>query len=255
MGVDLAKSKRSRVAPSIVQAPELVRGFRLCIQNAQELMNAARVCHSKAPSKTLALAQLGQEELGKSFLILAALSRSTDHVDWPQFWKDWRNHNRKAAAAFFYEWLHPVQIVVPTADGRLLTGMPLRDSLAEEKEVGLYVDYEATTHQFVSPASAVSAAEAFSRLSTLLSLTYTAVAVHDVLVAQDPEFRFSTFAEVPARILASFVPQEEIPAILDEMAGRSPSHADMIAELRAAFAGNLAHLQEIQARKKVSGDG
>src|SRR5690349_11419834 len=108
-GVGLAKSRRSQVASNVVQPPELARGFKLCIQNAQELMNSARLCLPTAPSKALALAQLGQEELGKSFLILGALSLPTDQVDWPQFWKDWRNHNRKAAAAFFYEWLNPVQ--------------------------------------------------------------------------------------------------------------------------------------------------
>lgn len=250
----MAKPKRARAAPDVVQAAELGRGFRLCIQNAHELMTVAMRCLPTAPSKALALAQLGQEELGKSFLLLGALSLPSDQVNWAQFWKDWRNHNRKAAAAFFYEWLHPVQIVVPTPDGKLLTGMPLRGSLAEEKEVGLYVDYETTQHHFVSPASAVTASEAFSRLSTLLSLSYTAVSVHDVLIARDPEFRFRAFAEIPARILKSFVPQDEVPALLDEMAGRSPGHTEMIAELRAAFAASLAHLHDVHARKYGSGD-
>jgi AbiV family abortive infection protein len=215
-------------------------------------MRSATFCLKEAPSKALALGQLGQEEIGKSFHLLAAFQLPKSPADWRQFWSDWRNHNRKAAAAYFYEWLNPARIEVVRPDGVRLDGMPLREPIATEKEVGFYVDYHAAEGRFQGPSERASGWESFSRITTLLTLAYTAVGVHDTLIDGEPEFRFPEFSEIPARILSEFTPQEDIPQIYEAFARRSPRHRALIDDLTVHFKQSLQRLEELQAQLERS---
>ena len=237
-------------AIQVLTGPELVQGFRACIRNAQLSMSAAGLLlREKSPAKALAIAQVGQEELGKSWNILTAFALPPDPDDWRHFWRLWRNHTQKAYGAYFYEWLNPVSIRVITPDGKMLDGRPLREQITAEKEVGLYVDFDAATRRFVEPSEAIEGTEVSSRIVTLASLTATAVDVHDTLIEDDPEFRFTAFAELPARISSVFTPQEQVPALYEEFASRSDRYRLLIAQLREGFERSKAHFEELQRKR------
>lgn len=238
--------------PVVVDHERLAVGYRLCIRNANEFMRAAGLVRESAPAKALALAELGQEEIGKSFHVLAAFSLPAQPHAWKPFWHDWRNHRRKAHAAYFYETLNPVRISIPNPPGTPLDGLPLRDPITREKEEGLYVEYDRQSGHFVSPAESVKPIEAMSRLYALIALAMTAVQVHDALVEHEPEFRLPAFAEIPSRIMARFTSSREIPALYDEFSDRSAQHAALIARLRSGFAKGLEHLTTIQRKNEQS---
>ena len=51
---------------------QLLTGYRMAVQNAFDLLDSSQALFNKAPAVALAIAQIGQEELGKAYLILCA---------------------------------------------------------------------------------------------------------------------------------------------------------------------------------------
>ena len=81
----------------------------------------------------------------------------------------------------------------------------------------------------------------------------TAVTVHDVLVQEDPAFRFPAFAELPAKLVRDFVPQDRVPALYDAFAAQSERHRALVDALRTGFARSLEYFQQLQARRGPPG--
>lgn len=191
-----------------------------------------------SPGSGLALAQIGQEELGKSLSLLAAVDLKPRPEGWDWFWRGWRNHKLKAHRAYLYELLDPQRIEMKAPDGRVLDGGPLRDSITAEKESGLYVDFDETKGEFTSPIESVQAYEAHSRLATLGYLGVTASVLHDVLSAKDSLDRATAFSEIAFRICTESLYQQDMPSILDQFAARSAKRRELVDDLRQGFSQN-----------------
>jgi AbiV family abortive infection protein len=183
------------------------------------------------------LAQIGQEELGKSVLLLCGVAFDSKE-QWREFWRRWKNHDAKAHMAFWYEWLDPLRFSVSDPEGRSFDGAPVRKLFSDEKEAGLYVDFDDEMEAFVLPAWRVPAVEAYGRIGALGTLALTAAGIHDVLHARDTEFRTTVLSQHLLRLWNGFVPQDEMLAALRAFADQSELHASFLSDLRSQFAKN-----------------
>jgi AbiV family abortive infection protein len=218
-------------------------GFHLAVQNGQHLFSASKVLLDANSPIALGLAQLGQEEIGKSMLLLAAVGLNDVDDAWKWFWREWRDHRLKAHRAYLYEIIYPQRIELRGEKGRVLDGGPLRDNIAHEKEAAFYLDYDPAERRFIAPPMAVAADEPWSRMMTLAYLGLTAGAVRDALFedAEEVQFRFSTFSEIAFRFCTERIYQQDMPGILAEFGARSPRHG--------LFTGSLQrHLESIKLR-------
>lgn len=225
-------------APNVVPAHASARGYSLAIQNAQRLFAAAQALIGEHAPVALGLAQLGQEEVGKSLSLLAAIGMTPVEDGWKWFWRDWRDHRTKAHRAYLYEIIDPQRIEIRVGSGRQYDGGPLRENIAHEKEAAFYLDYDAAKSEFIHPLSAVKPEEAWSRLLTLGYLALTASTLHDALFESDAQFRLSAFSEIAFRLCTESIYQQDMPAILDEFGARSGRHAELVSSLRAHLAVN-----------------
>jgi len=78
--------------PTAIPFEALCHGYRLTVLNAFDLLLASMRLMDQ-PSVGLAVAELGQEELGKSLSILAAVALPSEPEHWNWFWSAWRDHN------------------------------------------------------------------------------------------------------------------------------------------------------------------
>lgn len=238
-----------------IPAHELKRGYESTIENALRSFGAATVLLPEYPDKALALAQLGQEEVGKSLTLLAAFYLPPDEEAWQWFWKGWANHQLKAHRAYLYEIFSPTRIEFKISKDKIYAGEPLRHRISQEKESGLYVDFDLQTLKFSSPSQAVTSFEAMARTSTLAYLSATADAVQRTLLYKDFKFRIAVFSEVAYRICSEEVYQQDMPDILEEFGSRSDKHASLVADLEIAFAANTKFFKKSILSKDTSKPG
>jgi AbiV family abortive infection protein len=219
------------------------RGFHLAVQNGQNLFSASKVLLDANSPIALGLAQLGQEEIGKSMLLLAVVGLDDVDEAWKWFWGEWRDHRIKAHRAYLYEIIYPQRIELRGEKKRVLDGGPLRANIAHEKEAAFYVDYDPKQQIFIAPTTAVAADEPWSRMLTLAYLGLTAGAVHDALLENPEEiqFRFSSFSEIAFRLCTEKIFQQDMPAIVAEFGARSDRHGLFTASLQR-------HLDSIKLR-------
>jgi AbiV family abortive infection protein len=220
---------------TIVPPDVLARGYGAAIANSMQLFRASSTLLTTHPAIAIGLAQIGQEEVGKSLSVLAAIRLQSTEAPWKTFWTQWRDHRLKAHRAYLYEILNPQRIEINWPDGRRYAGEPLRTRISEEKEEGFYLNYDHARSEFVAPAETIKEIEAVSRLSTLAYLALTASAVHDTLVADDIEFRFMAFSEIAYRICTEEIYQQDAEALLNEFANRSERHEMLITDMRLRF--------------------
>jgi len=205
------------------------------------------------PDKALALAQLGQEELGKSLTILSAFSLPAEEEAWSWFWEGWSNHQLKAHRAYLYELISPLRIEVFNGrDGRTYTGLPLRPKLSQEKESGFYVDYDFNLQKFVSPINSVSNIEAASRTMTLAYLSVTADGVRRALQHNNEVFRLQVFGQLAFQICSEPIYQQDMPSIIAKFSQRSSMHAQLIRDLETTLAGNAEFLYGLPGQSKTA---
>ncbi len=219
----------------IIPAEKLVEGYEYAVENGSRLFNAALLLLDKYPDKALALAQLGQEEIGKSLTILAAFHLPEIPTAWTWFWKGWKSHTLKAHRAYLYEIIYPLRIEMKAPDGTKYAGHPLRTPISKEKESGLYVNFDVASSCFVNPISDVSNFDALARISTLLYLSTTADAVRRVLLHTDIPFRTKEFGAVAFKICSEEVYQQDMPQILEQFGASSVRHAKILHDLNMAL--------------------
>jgi len=159
----------------------------------------------------------------------------------------------KAHRAYLYEIVHPLRIEVRGPDGANYDGGPLLDQLTDEKEVGLYVDYDAQLGTFTGPTELVDEFAAFCRFSTIAYLAATADAVRRALLHEDQDFRFREFGTLAMRICSEQIYQQDWPGMRDRFAATSPRHQALIADLTAALASVSTFFQKVQARRHGPG--
>ena len=112
-----AGMKRDKQRVTSIEPANLAEGYNLAVENGLRLFASALDLNETFPDKALALAQVGQEEIGKSLTILAAFALRKDSPAWEGFWYGWHSHNLKAHRAFLYELLNPLRIELTFADG------------------------------------------------------------------------------------------------------------------------------------------
>lgn len=219
----------------IISREQLQRGFSLAIDNAIELLSAAIELREKHQSKALALAQIGQEEIGKSLTILAAFGIPEEPKAWEWFWKGWRDHNLKAHRAYLYELITPLRLEISSLDAEFHDGGPRRSPISREKEVGLYVDYDQGSKTFTLPSRAVTSFDCSARISTLLYLATTADAVNRALTHKVPDLRFLEFGRVAFLLCTEEFYQQDMPAFIKQFSALSEEHRKMIEDLNVAL--------------------
>jgi AbiV family abortive infection protein len=222
----------------IIPLKDLVEGFTFAVDNASELLSSAMELQENHPAKALALAQIGQEEIGKSLTILASAVLPAELECWSWFWDGWKDHKLKAHRAYLYELISPMRIEFRAEDRLEYAGEPLRSPINREKEVGLYVDYDLNDGKFITPSNSVSNVESLKRISTLMYLWATADAVKRTLCCTDAEFRFAEFGCLAYRFCTEDIYQQQIPEIYRVFCSSSDRHSNLLEDLERAFKQN-----------------
>src|SRR5260370_11824006 len=210
---------------------QLRDGFRKTTGHAHRLLSASLSLVSESPELSLGLAEVGQEELGKSLSLLASFSLPTAKFGWEWLWRGWKNHRLKGYRAFLYELVSPVRIEMHGKEGLLMSGIPSRDQIQHEKEFSFYVNFRPESGKFVSPRMEVELREAVNRVMTLSYLSVTASATEKALEEANSAFRYDAFSEIAIRICSENLYQQNMPAIYAEFERRSREHRELMQAL------------------------
>lgn len=227
---------------------QLTDGYGKTISTAFRLLQAAMTVTAEFPEVALGLAEIGQEETGKSLSFLAAFSPASDKSIWRWFWSAWKNHQLKAHRAFLYELISPVRIELGGPGGLRKAGLPIRGKIQHEKEVSFYVNFDPKSGRFVSPETAVDRLEVFNRVFTLLYLAVTAWSVKAALDEEEPAFRYRAFSEIALRICSDKLYQQDMPAVFAEFEQRSIKHEALMRTLRDRLAEGEEYLAKLVSR-------
>jgi AbiV family abortive infection protein len=230
---------------------QLMDGYGKAVSNGLRLLEASIDLTGEFPDVALGLAEIGQEEIGKSLSILAAFSLARNQWSW--FWSAWKDHQLKAHRAFLYELISPLRLEIRTADGIRSLGPPLRQKITHEKEFSFYVNFDPQLGQFVSPANAVAAIETHNRAATLLYLAVIAWHVRAALDEENLSFRHKAFSEIAFRICSERIDQQDMPEIFAEFESRSESHKQLMTAIRTRLAEGKDFLTS-SLKRAQSGD-
>lgn len=247
-------ASRSKPQSRVLSFAQLREGYVETIENAIRFFDAATSLFQTLPDKALALGQLGQEEVGRSLTLLSGFSLPNHAHAWKWFWRGWNDHQLKAHRAYLYEIISPLRLEIGAPDGRWFAGQPLRPRISQEKEAGLYVDFDHASERFLSPSQQVSNFEAAGRTMTLAYLCATADAVRRALLAYDDSFRLPAFAQIAFRICSENIYQQEMPQLIDEFRKRTPRHEALIADLETALEGNVDFFYGIRKQPRRTSD-
>lgn len=232
--------------------PEVLRkGFELSVSNGFSLSMSAMTIVREFQQVALGLAQLGQEEIGKSLSILAAMYLPNSDESWQWFWRDWRNHQLKAHRAFLYELISPLRVEFLTPKGERFAGLSQRQSMPLEKEAAFYVDFNETTMSFVAPDKSVTINESLNRLISVNYLSNKAFGLYRGLEANDSEFRYAAFAEIAFRVCTEKLYQEDMPKVFEEFRCRSQRHDALIIALAKEFIDEEKYWQMMLPKKSA----
>jgi AbiV family abortive infection protein len=223
---------------------QILQGYRLCLENADDLKLVCMPVAERSHAAALAIAQIAQEELGKSMLLLCAITFS-EQAEWRDFWKRWRDHDLKAHMASWYEWIDPLRVGLVHDSGAVLDGIPIRSRFSAEKEAGLYVDYDENEEAFVAPSMQVSPQEAVSRLMAMGSLALTATSLFDVIMSGETDFRAEIMSRHMRLLWDGFRLQQDMNSVLRALSLQSEAHARFIEELDRTFQQNREMLRQI----------
>lgn len=243
-GMIMAKEVRGPVL-----TPEALRdGYIKAVEQGFALLDSAMGLAPKQPAIALGLAELGQEEVGKSLSLLAAMAlpRDADSMQW--FWRSWKDHRLKAHRAFLYELISPTRVEIHDPAGGRLAVASLRAAIHHEKEAAFYVDFDRTTGGFTRPTDCVTPRECMHRVITLMYLAITADRVRAALEETADLGSYSLFAEIALGICSEDLYQQQMPDLLQEFSRRSPSHARVDAVLTRSLAEGRQFLEELLAQ-------
>lgn len=229
---------------------QLRDGFLKTTNNANRLLSASLSLVSETPELSLGLAEVGQEELGKSLSLLASFALPTARFGWDWLWRGWKDHRLKGHRAFLYELVSPVRVEMHGKNGLQMSGIPSRDQIQHEKEFSFYVNFQPKSGQFVSPQTEVELREAANRVMTLFYLSVTASATEKALEEADSDFRYDAFSEIAIRICSENLYQQNMPAIYAEFESRSPKHRVLMEALAKYLNAGKDDLLTIFSRAK-----
>jgi AbiV family abortive infection protein len=232
----------------------LLDGHEKTIVNAHRLLESAMTLVDERPEVSLGLAELGQEEIGKSLSIMAAFALPEEEAPWDWFWSAWKDHNLKAHRAYLYELISPLRVEILNQDGSPQMLPSSLGKLPSEKEHSFYVNFDQQTQRFTLPEDELQFSDIANRVFTLYYLGSTARAVRLALDDLDVEFAYRSFSEIALLICSSNVLQEHMPSIFADFANRSSKHKEIISHLRERFverkealAKLFAHLMPLES--------
>lgn len=238
-----------RRALKVLTSDQLSDGYAKAIETSLRLLSAALTLAGKFPEIALGLAEIGQEELGKSLSLLAAFQLPSVPHAWAWFWCTWSDHQLKGHRAFLYELLNPTRLEMEGPGGTRIAGPPSRASIKHEKEAAFYVNFDSISGHFRSPQEAVVGTETYNRVLTLLYLAVTASHIEKALRAEEELFRLHAFSEIAFRICSESLYQQDMPAILLEFEQRSDSHKSLVRTLRNHLSVGDEYLKALVAKK------
>lgn len=233
----------------VLSFDQIYDGYTKSIENGKRLCEAGMLINKEYPDVALGLFELGQEEIGKSYMLLSSFQYKNNSVEWLSFWKDWKDHTRKAYAAHFYEWLNPVRIEINDPKWHEACGFGIRNKIPKEKEFSFYVNYDKSKNVFVIPKDEINLEESSHRGLTLTYLYLTAQYTKHALDIGDIKFNYSMFTEIPVILLRQFILQESIPIIYEEFKKRSNEHELIVANLLEAYKQERLALEDIFVKK------
>jgi AbiV family abortive infection protein len=242
----------------VISRAVLYQGYVAALDNAIRFLGAAESLLVDYPDKALALAQVGQEELGKTLTLAAAAVLPADPDAWKWFWSSWARHELKAHRAYLYELFSFVRIELIGPDDDKYKAGSLRATISQEKEIGFYVDFDEATSAFVSPLSGVRFSEAASRLWTLVYLSVIADGIRNSISRTDSEFRFIAFGELAYRICTEALYQQDMEAELKRFRRTGPRYDAFGNDLEIALKSGevfLMGLDQSSRSKSAAADG
>jgi len=237
----------TRVRGPVLTLEALRDGYAKSVAQGFALMESALDLASSHPSIALGLAELGQEEVGKSLSLLSAMALPADRDSAQWFWRSWRDHRLKAHRAFLYELFSPVRIEVHDPERGRLSGASMRAAIHHEKEAAFYVDFDGASGQFTAPGDSVTPLECTHRVVTLMYLGVTADRVRAALEATADLGSHKLFAEMAFRACTEELYQQQMPALLLEFSRRSPSHAELVGVLDRSLADGRQSIEGLVA--------
>ena len=211
---------------------QLLDGHEKTIITGYRLLMSAMSLVGEFPEVSLGIAELGQEEIGKSLSLLAAFRFDSHKHTSSWFWSSWRNHQLKAHRAYLYELIYPLRIDTLNKDGSRRPAPSTRAKIMQEKEYSFYVNFDAASGTFQSPEDAIDLTETANRVLTLFYLATTARSVRLALDEQEKPFGYVAFSEIALRICSENLFQEDMPSLLKEFEARSARHGKLISSLR-----------------------
>jgi AbiV family abortive infection protein len=221
--------------PTELSFEQIYDGYGKAISNSMSLLNSALVVRREYQEVALGLAQLAQEEIGKSLSLLSAFHLPASKAGWEWFWSGWRDHPLKAHRAYIYECIHPCRITIRDRSGKVLDAPTMRERIHHEKEASFYVNYNEGSKKFIAPKETVTLEEVFHRVTAVLYLGITAEHVKIGLDSGDLKFNYSVFSEIPFRVCSEEIYQQDMPGIYSEFESRSEKHKELIKNLRSSL--------------------
>lgn len=199
---------------------EILALYNATIDNSHELLKAAHHNIFKYEGKKfigLGIAELALEELGKSFTLLAYYSKAHTINNWKPFWKDWRNHDTKAARGFFYEFFCTIRMEIKNPNETILNELIPRGRFSMEKELAFYVDIDKNSRVIHVPEQHVSDEEAINRVISLYGLLSPALFIKDWLNSTEPDSFKEAISDYAYVTLTEDVYQQDVPSILSAL--------------------------------------
>lgn len=133
--------------------PQLANGRLKALKNAEDLLADAKILYDSGRwARTLFLARIAIEELGKYVMIVSAVVEYLrGRVNWIKFWKRFTSHREKTGNVLTLDMLlGPTELTSASTEKLEAIGK----KMSEEKLASLYLDFK--TDAFVCPLEAVT---------------------------------------------------------------------------------------------------
>jgi len=116
---------------------EIARGFMLCTQNAEDLLDDAEVLINKGSyGHACALVILSEEEIAKCLMLAtAATLDESDKISWMKFWRGFRKHKAKQDDLSLFDLFACDSVTAEDTFEEIKSGF-----LEHLKQLGVYVD-------------------------------------------------------------------------------------------------------------------
>ena len=219
---------------------ELLHLFNASLNNSKNLFDAAKFLaynYNKPNYPSLGLAEIGLEELGKTYSCLAYYSKAKEIDDWQLFWRDWKSHNTKAHRAYLFEFFCPLRIEV---DDHLFQSIPTpRGRFSKEKEAAFYVDIDKQNRKIHIPVDEIKDKECLFIILKIIGLLNSAYYVRDWMNSANDENYKRAISDYAFAILTSNIILQDAEVVIKQMRTDNEHYNNGLSAILSLFkAGN-----------------